>query len=181
VTPHTVSDGDESTMEESMVLSIDFSRLDAQDVLDLAIHVEEEAEDNYEQLATWMTADDNHEVAAFFTKMAGLERRHRDQLADRRRQLYGEAPPRHSARAVWEVEQPDYDALGDQVSMEHAFELAMSAERQAGEYYGTALEYASDQQVIALFRDLKKAEEEHLRLLSEQRAKALRAETDDST
>ncbi len=156
-----------------MALEIDFSRLDAQDVLDLAIHVEEEAQENYEQLAGWMESDGNEEVAAFFGKMATLEQRHRDQLAAQRQRLFGDAKPRHSSRAVWEVEQPDYDSLGKHPSLEQAFELAMDAERRAGEYYGSALDYASDPQVIKLFESLRKAEEEHLRLLREMRTKVV--------
>jgi rubrerythrin len=159
-----------------MALQIDFSRLDPQDVLDLAIHVEEEAEENYQQLAAWMEADGNREVAGFFTRMANLERHHRDQLAEQRQQLYGDTPPRHSSRAVWEVEQPDYDDMERALSLEQAFELAIGAEQRAGEYYGSAIDYASDPNVIELFESLKRAEEEHLRLLREQRAKVFGTE-----
>jgi rubrerythrin len=155
-----------------MTLDIDFSKLDAQDVLDLAILVEQEAEDNYEQLASWMEADGKSEVAAFFAKMAKLEERHRAQITEQRQQLFGDAPARHSSRAVFEVEQPDYDDIGADITLEGAFELAMNAERKAGDYYGSALDYASDPQVIALFENLKKAEQDHMRLLQEQKDRA---------
>lgn len=155
-----------------MVLEIDFSRLDPQDVLDVAIQVEEEAEENYEQLAGWMEADGNEEVARFFSKMARLERLHRDQIAERRLALFGDTPARHSSRAVWEVEQPEYGEIGQELTLEKAFDLAMEAERRAGEYYANALDYASDQQVIALFESLRDSEQEHLRLLREQREMA---------
>ena len=155
-----------------MVLEIDFSRLDPQDVLDVAIQVEEEAEENYEQLAGWMSADGNDEVARFFTKMARLERLHRDQIAEQRRALFGDAPTRHSSRAVWEVEQPEYDEINGAMTLAKAFDLAMDAERRAGEYYSNALEYAADPHVIALFEGLRDSEAEHLRLLREQRERA---------
>ncbi len=154
-----------------MGLHVDFSRLDAQDVLDLAIQVEQEAEDNYEQLSSWLAADGNTAAAEFFTKMAGFEAKHRQQLVQRREQMFGDAPPRHSDDAPWEVEQPDYAAIGRAMTLEQAFELAMEAERRAGDYYGGALDYASDPAVVDLFRALKRAELEHLRLLEEQRAK----------
>jgi len=155
-----------------MVLEIDFSRLDPQDVLDVAIQVEEEAEENYEQLSSWMRADGNDEVARFFTKMAGLERLHRSQITARRQELFGDAPPHHSSRAVWEVEQPEYGDIESEMSLEKAFDLAMDAERRAGEYYANALDYASDPQVITLFQGLRDSEADHLRLLQEQREKA---------
>jgi rubrerythrin len=162
-----------------MPLHVDFSRLDAQDVLDIAIQVEQEAEDNYEQLATWLAADGNTEAAEFFRKMAGFEAKHRQQLNQRREQMFGDAPSRHSDVAVWEVEQPDYDSIGRAVSLAQAIELAMAAERRAGDYYGEALEYASDPDVIDLFRGLKRAEQDHLRLLEEQRDRLARAALDD--
>jgi rubrerythrin len=154
-----------------MGLQVDFSRLDAQDVLDIAIQVEHEAEDNYEQLATWLAADGNDEAARFFKKMAGFEAKHREQLTAKRTALFGDAPPRHSDNAAWEVEQPAYEAIGSAVTLDQAFELAMDAERRAGDYYGEALEYAADPQVIELFEALKKAEFDHLRMLREQRAR----------
>jgi len=154
-----------------MALQVDFSRLDAQDVLDIAIQVEQEAEDNYQQLATWLAADGNEEVANFFKKMAGFEAKHREQLAAQRKALFADAPPRHSESAAWEVEQPAYEAISHAVTLDQAFELAMDAERRAGDYYGEALEYASDPQVIELFEGLKKAELDHLRMLREQRAR----------
>lgn len=154
-----------------MGLHVDFSRLDAQDVLDLAIQVEQEAEDNYEQIAAWLTSDGNTAAADFFTKMSGFEAKHRQQLEQRRQQSFGDAPPRHSDDAPWEVEQPDYASIGRAMTLEQAFELAMEAERRAGDYYGEALEYASDPEVVDLFRGLKRAELEHLRLLEEWREK----------
>jgi rubrerythrin len=152
-----------------MALQVDFSRLDEQDVLDLAIEVEQEAEDSYLQLASWVASDGNREASEFFTRMAGFEARHRQQLAGRRLELFGDTPPRHSATAAWEVEQPDYDRIGKAVDLEHAFELGMEAERRAGQYYSEAISYASTPQVVELFQALAKAEEDHLRMLQGQR------------
>jgi len=155
-----------------MALHVDFSRLDEQDVLDLAIQVEQEAEDNYLQLADWVGSDRNREASEFFVRMAGFEARHRRQIADRRLELFGDAPPRHSAKAAWEVEQPDWATIGCSVDLAQAFEVGMDAERRAGEYYNEALSYASDPGVIELFRALAKAEEDHLRMLRNQRDRA---------
>lgn len=152
-----------------MTLQVDFSRLDEQDVLDLAIEVEQEAEDSYLQLADWVGSDGNREASEFFTRMAGFEARHRQQLAGRRQELFGDTPPRHSAAAAWEVEQPDYDRIGRAVDLERAFELGMEAERRAGEYYNEAISYASDPKVVELFQALAKSEEDHLRMLQSQR------------
>jgi rubrerythrin len=156
-----------------MGLQVDFSRLDAQDVLDIAIQVEQEAEDNYTQIADWAASDGNHEVAAFFKRMAGFEAKHREQLTAQRTAMFGDAPSRHSDAATWEVEQPDYDAISKAISLQQAFELAMDAERRAGNYYQEALGYASDPAVIELFEELRKSEDDHLRMLRQQREKLL--------
>lgn len=161
-----------------MVLQVDFSRLDGQDVLDLAIQVEQEAEDNYLQLAEWLASDGNEEVSDFFSRMASFETKHRTQLEQMRSTLYEDAPPRHSESAPWQVETPDYDSMGRNISLETAFELAMASERRAGEYYGEALEYASDPDVVALFQTLQKAEEDHLRMLQSQRSRSLGTPSD---
>jgi rubrerythrin len=156
-----------------MGLDLDFSKLDERDVLDIAVQVEEEAEDNYEQLASWTEADGTAETADFFRRMAGLERRHREQLISRRNELFPDAPERQTRRGVWEVEQPDWDAIGPGLTLEAAFDLAMEAERQAGEYYGSAIEFAHEPRVQELFEVLRRAEEEHLRMLLEQRRRML--------
>jgi rubrerythrin len=152
-----------------MALQVDFSLLDAQDVLDIAIQVEQEAEDNYEQIAGWADSDGNAEVAAFFKRMAGFEAKHREQLTAQRKAKFGDAPSKHSDAAIWEVEQPDYEAISKAVTLEEAFELAMDAERRAGNYYQGALEYVSDPEVAKLFEELRTSEDDHLRMLRQQR------------
>jgi rubrerythrin len=157
-------------LEDAMGIDIDFSKLNPQDVLDMAMQVEEEAQENYEQLARWMASDGKEEVEKFFLKMANLERLHHDQIAAQRLEMFGDSEPRRSSTwVVWEVEQPDYDDIDADVSLERAFELAMDAERRAGEYYAGALEYTSEPRVIELFKKLRDAETEHLRLLGDQR------------
>lgn len=156
-----------------MPLHVDFSRLDARDVLDVAIQVEQEAEDNYEQLAGWMDAAGNDTAADFFRRMAIWERRHREQIMIRRRDLFGDAPPKYSRNIAWEVETPDYEALGRSPTLAEAFELAMGAEQRAHDYYQGALEYAADERVTELLEWLRKAEIEHQRMLDQEKARLM--------
>lgn len=154
-----------------MVLEPDFSRLDAQDALDIAIVVEDEAQLAYEHLAAWVASDGNAEAADFFTRMAALEKRHRDAITARRELLFGDAPPRHDEAAPWQAEVPDYEALGREVSLEDAFQVALDAERRAHDFYAGALEYIDEPQIVELFEWLKKAEVEHTRLITEERGR----------
>jgi rubrerythrin len=156
-----------------MGLDMDFSKLQPHDVLDLAIFAEEEAEEQYEQLATLTESGRDSDLAGFFRKMAGRERLHRDQIAERRRALYANAKPNLANRAVWGVEAPHDAKVDRSMPLADAFRLAIESERRAQAYYAKALEQALEATVAALFEDLRKAEVEHQRMLEAERTKRL--------
>jgi len=156
-----------------MGLSMDFSKLKPHDVLDLAIFAEEEAEEQYEYFATLMETGRNGELAEFFHKMAGREKRHRDQLAERRQALYPNAKPNLANRAVWGVEAPYGAKAETSMPLGDAFKLALDSEKRAQEYYATALQQALEPTVAELFEDLRKAEVEHQRMLEAEQARRL--------
>lgn len=158
-----------------MVLEPDFSRLDAQDALDIAKVVEDEAQLAYEHLSEWVAGDGNPEAAEFFTRMAALEKRHKEAIVARRKLLFGDAPVRHDEAAPWQAEVPDYGSLGRAVSLEEAYRVALDAETRAQKFYAEALEYVDEPQVVELFEWLKKAEDEHKRLINEERSRRLGA------
>jgi len=147
-----------------MGLDFDFSKLDPQDVLDIAIYIEREAEENYEQLVSWFE-NESAESAAFFRRMAALEGRHREQLEAQRSELFGDAPVQQKDAGPWEVEVPDYAAIGSSVTLREALEIAHKAETAAHDYYAAAMEYAADPKVEELFDGLRRSEREHQRLL----------------
>ena len=155
-----------------MTIELDFSKLRGPDILDMAIAIEDEATMYYEQLADWV-GDDKAEVADFFTRMAGWEKRHHDQLVAQRERLYPDAPKSHAEKVSWAVEAPDYDAVANDVSLKQAFDIAMDAETRAHDFYAGALEYAADDKVAELFEGLRKAEADHQRMLREEMAKFL--------
>lgn len=156
-----------------MALEVDFSRMDGQDALDIAIVIEDEAQLAYEHLADWVAGDGNAEAAEFFSRMAVREKRHKDEISARRAELFGDVPPRHDENAPWEAEVPDYESMGREVSLEDAFNVAMGAETRAHDFYAEALEYIEHPQMVELFEWLRKAEVEHQRLLGEEMKKFL--------
>ncbi|OFV80285.1 MAG: hypothetical protein A2Y78_10790 [Acidobacteria bacterium RBG_13_68_16] len=157
-----------------MGLSMDFSKLKPHDVLDLAIFAEEEAEEQYEHFATLVETGRNSELAEFFHKMAGREKRHRDQLGERRQALYPNARPNLANRAVWGIEAPYRAKAEPSMPLADAFTLALDSEKRAQEYYATALQQALESTVAELFESLRLAEVEHQRLLEAEQAKRLR-------
>ena len=153
-----------------MTIELDFSKLSGTDVLDLAIAIEDEATMYYEQLADWV-GEDKAEVADFFKRMAGWEKRHHDQLVVQRERLFPGAPKSHAEKVSWAVEAPDYDAVPSDVTLKHAFDIAMDAETRAHDFYAGALDYATDDQVAELFEGLRQAEADHQRMLEEEMKK----------
>jgi rubrerythrin len=152
-----------------MGLDMDFSKLRPQDALDLAMYAEREAEENYEHLAGVMDRESNPEAASFFRRMAGWERRHHDQIARRREELFGDTPPTLVDVTFWEIEIADVGAHSP--SLAEALKIALAAEVNAHDYYAEAIEQLTDPAVETLFEELRKAELEHQRLLREEMAR----------
>jgi rubrerythrin len=150
-----------------MGMDFDFSMLDAMDILDLAIYVEQEAEDNYDQLAAW-SKHENPEATAFFTKMAGWEKLHGTQVIEKRREMFGDTPPKYTSNVAWEVEVPDFDKIGETMTLADALQVAYDAETRAREYYEGVMDYISDEETLALVKDLRDAEIKHQKLVKEQ-------------
>jgi rubrerythrin len=148
-----------------MGLSLDFSKLKPHDVLDLAVFAEQEAQDNYEQLATILRSRHNDHAADFFQRMAGLEKLHHDQLVARRNQLFPTALPNIADRWFWGIEAPDYAAVGPAITVRAAYEFALESEVRAHDYYAQAVHYVTEAVVVDLFEELRLAEAEHQRLL----------------
>jgi rubrerythrin len=147
-----------------MGVAMDFSKLDAMDVLDLACFFEREAAETYHQLASW--AETNSPGAAeFFRRMARLESAHDSRIEDRRKALFGDRPSRYSDAAPWEVETPDFDKVGASFTLEQAYELALGAEERAEAYFRQATDYISDPEAIKILEELAEEELEHQRLL----------------
>ena len=154
-----------------MGLSLDFSKLKPHDVIDLAIFAEQEAQDNYEQLATILRSRHNDHAADFFQRMAGFEKLHHDQLVTRRNQFFPNVVPSLADRWFWGIEAPDYAAVGQTITVRAAYEFALESEVRAHDYYAEALNFVSDMVVTDLFEHLRAAEADHQRLLREVLAK----------
>ena len=76
-----------------MSQDIDFSALNLRDTLDLAIAIEEEAKERYDEFAEQLDAHHSPEVAKFFRFMADNEVKHAEVLAAQRSELLVASPP----------------------------------------------------------------------------------------
>lgn len=143
------------------VRGLDFATLSLQDALDLAILIEEEARERYEEFAAQMDQHRTPDAARFFRSMAVNEARHGEALSARRRELFGDAPRIVSGSALFDVEAPDYDEARAFMSPRQAMGAAMRSERKARSFFEGALPTVQDPEVRALFQELREEEVEH--------------------
>ena len=150
-----------------MVTTIDFAHLSLQDALDLAILVEDEAQERYLEFVDQMEKQHTPEPARFIATMARNEQRHGDELRWRRRALFGDRPPRVTRSQLWDVEAPDYDQTRAFMPVRRAMEVALASETKAHAFFVSALPHVADAEVRALFEELRDEELLHQSLVRE--------------
>lgn len=140
---------------------IDFRSLTLQDALDLAILIEDEARERYEQFARIVGGRYAGDASDMFKMMAANEAKHREELAIRRRKLFGDAPAQVSASQIYDVEAPDQGAPRVFMSARQAMEVALASEEKAYDFFTSALPRVTDPDVKALFLELQGEELKH--------------------
>ncbi|MDM7914238.1 MAG: ferritin family protein [Candidatus Eisenbacteria bacterium] len=154
-----------------MIRDIDFEALTLQDALDLAILIEEEAEERYLEFADQMEAFFTPEAARFFRYMAANEAKHGSELRARRQQRFADAPATIDRDAVWEIEAPAYEKARAFITPRRVLEIALDSEEKAHDFFAKAAPYLKDPEVRKLFEELRLEEIEHQRLVREEIAK----------
>jgi rubrerythrin len=152
-------------------LGIDFEKLALKDALDLAILIEEEAKERYEEFAAQMETHHTPEAASFFRFMMGNEAKHEAELQTRRGKLFGDAPRTVTRAMLFDVEAPDYDEARAFMSPHAALQAAFRCEVKAHDFFVAALPRIQDPGVKALFEELRDEEVEHQRLVQKEIAK----------
>ena len=153
-----------------MPTRLDLSALSLQDALDLATLIEEEAFKRYTLFANQLGRGGSG-PGSFFASMAENEEKHRRQLSDRRKAMFGDAPARVSLDDLFDVEAPEVGAPRRSMSLLQAYELAKSSEQKAYDFYDEALPNITDPDIRTLFMELRDEETEHVRMIQEAIAK----------
>ena len=159
-----------------MSVDIDLASLSIKDALDLAVLMEEEAEERYRELADNLELHNTSEAAGFFRFMVTSEAEHGKELAAKRSELFGDEPAEVDRSMLWDVEAPGYEATRAFMTVQEALDVAMAAERKAYEFFDGALPAVEDPGVRELFTELRQEEVEHMRMVREQMKKAPRAD-----
>jgi erythrin-vacuolar iron transport family protein len=148
--------------------TLDLASLDLQDALDLAILIEEEAKERYEELAEQMDNQHTADAAAFFRAMVKNENRHGEELAARRKDLFGDVPQRLDRSLLWEVEAPAYETVRAFMTLREALTVALAAEVKAHDFFSQALALPVAEPVRKLFEELEQEEVLHQELVNKQ-------------
>lgn len=144
-----------------MALEIDFARLSLRDALDLAILMEVEARERYEEFSRLAGGRSEGDASDVFRMMAQNEEKHRLQLADRRAKLFANAPASITLDQIDDLEAPDRGAPRVFMSARQALEVALGAEEKARDFFDGALRHVTDPEVRTLFQELRGEEEQH--------------------
>ena len=147
---------------------VDFATLSLRDALDLAILIEEEAEERYEELAHQLEGHRTPEAARFFRTMIANEAKHRRRLSERRGHLFAAAPCTVTRAMLWDVEAPDYDEARAFMTPRQAMQTALGCEEKAHAFFVAALPTLVDPEVRALFEELRDEEVQHQAMIREQ-------------
>ena len=154
-----------------MAVDLDFDTLSLKDALDLAILVEEEAQERYEEFVRQMELHHTPQAADFFRFMAQNEAKHGRELAERREKMFGDAARDVDRSMLFDVEAPGFDEPRAFMSRQDALELALAAENKAWDFFNRALPRVADAEVRALFEELREEEVEHQQLVTSEMAK----------
>ena len=153
------------------IRGLDLATLSLMDALDLAILIEDEARERYEEFAAQMDQHRTPEAARFFRFMAQNEAKHGETLSARRRELFGDATRIVSGSALFDVEAPDYDEARAFMTPRQAMGSALRSERKARTFFEEALPAVKDEEVRRLFQELREEEVEHEALVKAELAK----------
>ncbi len=144
--------------------------LDLMDALDLAILVEIEAQERYEEFARQVGSSAPDDAGAFFKQMAINESKHAADLKMKRMELFGDSISRMCLEKLYEyqeIEAPEFDQATSFMSAKKALLVALSSEVKAYEFFDKAQEIVSDPEVKALFKELKEEEFHHQLLVKD--------------
>lgn len=160
---------------------IEFASLTLQDALDLAILIEEEAEERYREFNRMLGERYEGDAATFFNSMAENEAKHGRDLSRLRTSLFKESPRRITRTMFTDVEAPDYGMPRQYMSPRQAMNVALESEIKAFHFFDEALKSIHDPLVKALFEELRDEEVEHQRLVNEFLMKMSPGEGPDNT
>jgi rubrerythrin len=106
-----------------MSTKLDFSKLSLMDALDLATLIEVEAFKRYNLFVAQIGS--STDSGSFFQSMAANEKKHADELAERRQAQFGQEPARVKRNDIFDVMAPDVGSTRRNMSELKACQVAL--------------------------------------------------------
>ncbi|MCP3849580.1 MAG: ferritin family protein [Gammaproteobacteria bacterium] len=150
-----------------MPQKINYSQIKLMDALDVAILIEVEAFERYILFAEQLGHRYPEDASDVFRKMAISEKKHVDELSQKRKALFGDAPVVIQKNALFDVEAPDVGSIRWNMSPFKAFQLVLTSEEKAFAFYNEALSFVNNDEVKELFTELRNEEAEHVEMIKE--------------
>ncbi len=147
-------------------MPIEIGKLDLRDALDLAILIEEEARERYQEFTKLVGGRYEGDAADVFRMMAGNEEKHREELVARRQKLFPRQKVRVTRDMLDDVEAPDRGKPRVFMSARQAMEVALESEEKARDFFAEAQKRTKDAKVKKLFAELMAEEEKHRKALA---------------
>lgn len=152
----------------------------ASDLLMRAHAMEVEAADRYDEFATQMELHNNREVAELFSKLAGIERKHADNLAADllARGVRTTARVPLGSQGEEGLETAPAGALHYLMTPYHALEIALQNERRALAFFGLLARTTGALELRELAQEFAREEAEHVELLQQWLARTAKPRDD---
>ncbi len=144
---------------------LDLAKIDLQDAVDLALVIEGEARERYGKFAQLVGGRYESDADEVFRAMTALEAKHCTALAERRRQVFGDAPSRIDASALLDVEAPDWNAIRVFMGPQDALRVALDAESRAFDFFDVAARKVQDPAARVFLEEQRAEEADHCRAL----------------
>jgi rubrerythrin len=132
----------------------------------VAIAIEREAAERYDELAGRMQEQGNAAAAALFRLLGGLETQHLEAL--QRRSAGLRLPPLGSDHTWLDSEVPEtsaHDAIVPGMTQHHALEIALQGEKRARAFFEQAARVCDDPDARALALEMAAEEAQHVTLV----------------
>jgi erythrin-vacuolar iron transport family protein len=150
-----------------MTQTIDFATLGLQDALDLAILIEEEARERYQEFQKLVGGRYRGDASDIFRIMADAEGKHHAKLVSQRVKLFKDARRRVDRSWFEDVEAPDRGTPRVFMGPRQALQVALESEQKAHDFFAASLPRLKDPQVKALFQELAAEEIQHQRFIEQ--------------
>ncbi|MBI2518838.1 MAG: ferritin family protein [Bdellovibrio sp.] len=149
---------------------LDFATLNLQDALDLAILIEDEAKERYQEFVRQLGPLRSGNATEFFVFMAKNETKHSAYLSAQRKKIFGNNPStvtQDMLIEIQEAEAPEFYQVRSFMSQRRALEVALACEIKAYNFYDKCLAFVKNQDVKKLFIELKREEVKHQEMVRE--------------